>query len=338
LKKFFKSKVFNFLVFFILALVLLYYAFRSVDFKHIAHGFREVNYLWICASLLLGLGAHATRAIRWGYLMEPLGQKPSFGKLLSAVFVGYIANLALPRFGEVAKCGSVSKVSNLRFDSLVGTVVVERTADVAMLLLSTLIVILIQLDTFGQYIYSKIIQPIHERVLQVEGYKLVIILIMIAAFLFLVRFFLRTNILGDKINGKIKGVVNGLVEGLKSIYTTPKLFSFILLSFLMWVLYWAMTWALLKSLPITSGLSPWDAMFIMVIGSYGMTVPVQGGFGAYHIITASALGLFGLEYENGLIFSIVSHESQTIMLIVGGIVALVYLYMIQQKQDRLRSI
>lgn len=331
MKSIVKSRLFNFAVFFSLAIVLLYYAFRSVDFTHIAQGFREVNYIWIAISLLIALIAHALRAIRWGYLMEPLGHKPPFGSLFAAVMFGYLANLALPRFGEVAKCGSVSRVSRIRFDSLVGTVVVERAADLAMLLIATVIVVLVKIDSFGQYIYSRIVHPIEQKVIHIEGYKIVILLVMAIAFLLLIRFILKSDFLGEKLNGKIRSAVIGVIDGLKSIYRTPRVIQFALLSVLIWVSYWLMTWALLCSTPITASLTGWDALFIMVIGSYGMTVPVQGGFGAYHIITASALGIFGITYENGLIFAIISHESQTILLVIAGIVSMVYLYIKQRK-------
>lgn len=331
MKSIVKSRLFNFAIFFSLAIVLLYYAFRSVDFTHIAQGFREVNYFWIAVSLLVALISHALRAIRWGYLMQPLGTKPPFSSLFAAVMFGYLSNLALPRFGEVAKCGSVSRVSPIRFESLVGTVVVERAADLAMLLVATVIVVLVKIDSFGQYIYTKILHPIEQKAIHIEGYKVVILLVMAIAFILLIRFVLRSDLLGEKLNGKVRGAVIGVIDGLKSIYRTPRVVQFALLSVLIWVSYWLMTWALLYSSPITSNLTGWDALFIMVIGSYGMTVPVQGGFGAYHIITASALGIFGITYENGLIFAVISHESQTIMLVLAGIVSMVYLYIKQRR-------
>lgn len=329
MKRIVKSRLFNFAIFFFFAIVLLYYAFRRVDFNHIAQGFREVNYFWIAISLLVALIAHALRSIRWGYLMEPLGPKPSFSKLFASVMFGYLANLALPRFGEVAKCGSVGRVSRIRFESIVGTVVVERAADLVMLLIATVIVVLVKIDSFGQYIFTKILHPIKQKAIHIEGYKVVILLVMAIAFLLLIRFILRSDFLGKKLNGKIRSAVIGVIDGLKSIYRTPRVIQFVLLSVLIWACYWLMTWALLYSLPITSNFTGWDALFIMVIGSYGMTVPVQGGFGAYHIITASALGIFGITYENGLIFAVISHESQTIMLVIAGIVSMVYLYIKQ---------
>ncbi|MGE0078489.1 MAG: lysylphosphatidylglycerol synthase transmembrane domain-containing protein [Bacteroidales bacterium] len=320
------GKYINFAVFLSLAILLLYYAFRSVDFNHIVQGFRSVNYLWIFLSILAGLIAHILRAIRWGILIEPLGKKPSLPNLFSAVMVGYLANVAFPRFGEIAKCGSIRKTDGVKFESLVGTVVVERAMDLVMLLVSTLIVIAIKIDLFGGFIYDKILLPIKNKALQIEGYQLIIILIVLAAFVLLFVFIIKSGLLGHRLSEKVKSMYHGVIDGLRSVTRTHRLSQFLVLSVLIWIFYWIMTWLLIYSTPITSGLTIWDGLFIMVIGSFGMTVPVQGGFGAFHIITAIALGIFGISYDDGLVFAIVSHESQTIFLIISGLLALAYLY------------
>lgn len=325
------GKYINFTVFLALAILLLYYAFRSVDFDHFVKGFRSVNYFWILLSILAGLIAHVLRAIRWGILIEPLGKKVSLANLFSAVMIGYLANVAFPRFGEVAKCGSIRKTDGVKFESLLGTVVVERAMDLLMLLISTVIVIAIKFDLFGGFIYNKILLPLKNKALQVEGYQIIIILAVILAFTFLGLYVIKSGLLGNKLSEKFKSMYRGVVDGLKSITKTHKLSQFLVLSVLIWVFYWFMTWFLLYSTPITSNLTIWDGLFIMVIGSFGMTVPVQGGFGAYHIITAIALGIFGITYDDGLIFAIVSHESQTLFLIVGGLAALAYIYIKQRK-------
>ncbi len=321
-----KSRWFSAFLFLTLAVILLYYAFGNVDIKHLSEGFKNVNYFWIAVSLAIALLAHALRALRWGYLIESLGSKPKFTNLFSAVMFGYLANLALPRFGEIAKCGSIRKVDNVRFDQLVGTVVVERAADLLMLLLFTIAIVLINLDKFGSYIYNRIVLPLHQKALHMEGYKLVITVTIALVFIFGMWLLLRTNFFGERLNGKIRNGVKGVLEGLKAIYHTPHMFGFILTSILIWLCYWLMTWTLFYSTPITADLHIWDALFIMVIGSYGMTVPVQGGFGAYHIIAASALGIYGITYEDGLIFAVISHESQTLLLIVIGLISMLYLF------------
>lgn len=327
MKKLLSNKAVNFTLFFILAGILLYYAFRNVDVEHILNGFKEVRYGWIGLSIIVALLAHLLRAVRWGILIEPLGKKPATANLFSAVMVGYLANIAFPRFGEVAKCGSIAKAEKIRIDSLVGTVVVERAIDMAMLLLSTLIVFLIKIDLFGSFILKRIVEPIKEKVMQINGLHIGIAVLSALLILFLLRVAIKRGLLGKTLSTKLKKTFRGTVDGLKSIARTSKLPQFVILSFLIWISYWLMTLVLLKATPITAHLGIWDAMFIMVIGSFGMVVPVQGGFGAYHIITATALGIFGITYENGLVFAIISHESQTLLLIVAGLAALSYLYL-----------
>ena len=61
--------------------------------------------------------SHLLRALRWKLLIEPLGYKPSTTNTLFAVFIGYLANQAVPRLGEVLKCTQaghslVSEIAN----------------------------------------------------------------------------------------------------------------------------------------------------------------------------------------------------------------------------------
>jgi hypothetical protein len=65
----------------------------------------------------------------------------------------------------------------------------------------------------------------------------------------------------------------------------------------------------------------------MVIASYGMVVPVQGGFGAFHLITAMGLGIFGISQEDGLVFATIAHESQTILLVTLGVISMAVLFL-----------
>ena len=50
-----------------------------------------------------------------------------------------------------------------------------------------------------------------------------------------------------------------------------------------------------------------------------MMVPVQSGFGAFHYIVSKGLAfVYGIAIEDGLIYAIISHESQILFMILLG--------------------
>ena len=91
--------------------------------------------------------------------MEPLGYKPSTTNTLFAVFIGYLANQAVPRLGEVLKCTILSRYEKIPADKLIGTIILERVIDAITLLLIFGITLAIQPDIYSQLIetifYSK---------------------------------------------------------------------------------------------------------------------------------------------------------------------------------------
>lgn len=88
----------------------------------------EADKFWIAASLILGLLSHASRAYRWKFLLEPLGYKPKFYNSFMAVMVAYLANLGIPRSGEVLRGATISTYEKVPFEKAFGTIVSERIA------------------------------------------------------------------------------------------------------------------------------------------------------------------------------------------------------------------
>jgi len=321
------KKGFNYILFFGLALILLYFAFRKVDMNILINGFKEANYFWVFLSLVVATLANLIRALRWRLLMEPLGPLPSVKNVFGAVMIGYLANFAFPRLGEVTKCGTLKKTDNVSFESLLGTVVVERASDIVMLLISTVLVFLIKIDFFGQFLLTKIFKPLLYSKTSEFSYLSVIIIVGFFVIIYLMLLLVKKNIFGQKVKSRVRAMYYGIIDGLKSIFTMKKRWLFIAYSFLIWGFYLLMTWLLVFSTKATSGLTIIDSLFIMVVGSYGMVVPVQGGFGAFHIITAMGLGIFGISNEDGLVFATIAHESQTIIYIALGAISMAVLFL-----------
>jgi hypothetical protein len=88
-----------------------------------------------------------------------------------------------------------------------------------------------------------------------------------------------------------------------------------------------MTWVVVFNKPthITLG----DSIFLLVVGGLGMSVPVQGGIGAFHYAVSRGLAFVeGVSLEDGLVYAFLSHESQLILVIAAGLISF---YMIFRK-------
>lgn len=133
----------QFAVSLLLGSVILYWVFQGQDWGEMWHTLKRARFGWIGLSSLAGLIAHALRGYRWTLLAGAVGPKPATIDAYHSVMVGYLANLALPRVGEVARCGALSRKSGLPMNSLIGTVIVERAVDVLVLLVVVVMTLLL---------------------------------------------------------------------------------------------------------------------------------------------------------------------------------------------------
>ena len=110
---------------------------------------------------------------------------------------------------------------------------------------------------------------------------------------------------------------------------------FIFYSVLLWFIYFLMTWVVVYSIPETSHLTALDGLFLLVIGSLGMAAPVQGGIGAFHWIISKGLTIYGISREKGLVYATLSHESQTLLVIILGAYSFLLVFLERKKRKRL---
>ena len=135
--------------FFLIGILLIWWSLQQIPpaewgkFKlSLAH-----SRFWIIVPVFLLLAfSHLLRALRWRLLMEPLGYQPSIMNTYLAVLIGYLANLAIPRLGEVLKCTLLSKYEKVPADKIVGTIVAERAFDVFCLGLVFLLALTLQFN------------------------------------------------------------------------------------------------------------------------------------------------------------------------------------------------
>jgi uncharacterized protein (TIRG00374 family) len=315
-----------------IAFALLALAFRGVDLKNILNDLKEVNYFWVAMSVLASLVAFVSRAHRWNMLIEPLGYHPKLKNTTYALMVGYFANLAIPRIGEVTRCGSLSKAEKVPFEGLLGTVIVERAIDVICLLLLILLTAVLEFNRLGSFLMESVWNPIQEKAQSYLSTYLIFIIAFVALIVLTVVFFLMRS--KKKENGafaKVLNLINGVITGLRSIGRLKRPGAFMFHTALIWFMYFLMAYTCFFALPATSNLTMTAGLFVLVVGGMGMTAPVQGGIGTYHLLVSQGLILYGLTKEHGLSFATLMHTSQTLVVILFGGISLFLLFLGNKK-------
>ena len=319
-----------------LTFILLFFAFRGIDVKKIIQGVFEANIFWVTLSCLISVAAFISRAYRWNLLIEPLGYSPSLRNSTAALMIGYLANLAFPRLGEVSRCGVLSKAESVPFNKLLGTVIVERVIDVISLLVCLLLAAFIEYKRLGNFFNEKIIAPLFGKTSQLIQSPLALTVIIVLFLVMVIGFVLiYKNAKKKKDESWLIKIIKGFIDGLRSVAKLKRPWVFIFHSVLIWFLYFLGVYVCLFALPSTSGLGVNAALFLLVAGGFGMSAPVQGGIGAYHFLVSQGLMLYGLSQSEGLTFATMIHSLQILLIIVMALVSLFLL--IPGKKDTIDS-
>lgn len=278
--------------------------------------------LWIIfpVALILGL-SHLVRALRWRLIMEPLGYKPSIINTFLAVLIGYLANLAVPRLGEVLKCTLLSKYEKVPAEKIIGTIVAERAFDVISLGVIFLLALTLQFSVveagWNQFkSYGKAAGDASSSNQNTYIIIAIIVFILIAALWFF-RLKMQNAI------STIQKIIAGVWEGVMSATKLKKHNLFFFYSFAIWFLYLLATYVGLYATEGTES-SFQTAISCLAFASIGMII-TPGGIGAYAYFMAKVLELNGVDYTLGLANGTLQWFSQFIIILVLGGIALIAL-------------
>lgn len=231
---------------------------------------------------------------------------------------GYLANLALPRIGEITRCVALGKKEKIPVDQLIGTVVIERTIDFISLMIIMVILIFTSSDQVSLFLKKNIQIPIQQAFGFTWIIWLLIFVIMVLGLYLVLRN--KKSLRRIRFFSKIFGIAAGIINGLKTITNLQRKWEFVIHTVFIWVCYGLMTWVVVFSLESTSFLTLKDSMFILVIGGLGMSAPVTGGIGVFHyIISLGLFSVYNIPMEDGFAYATLTHESQLIFVVLVGL-------------------
>ncbi len=249
-------------------------------------------------------------------LIESLGYSPTSINSFYAVCIGYLANAAVPRLGEITRCTILNRTDKVPMDSLIGTVVVERVIDVITVLLVLSGLILVRYDIFGAF-FIGLLGEKFGFLISYWPYILGVSMLGIALFFYFIKSWIE-RIKAIPGLGRIVQFIEGIFKGLQTIMKLKHPILFTFYSGFIWLMYLFVTLSAFKCLAPTADLGFTEGLAVIVAGGFGMAAPTPGGLGSYHILVTEALVLFGISRANGLAAATLNHLTQTIFLLFLG--------------------
>ncbi|WP_288370062.1 lysylphosphatidylglycerol synthase transmembrane domain-containing protein [uncultured Algoriphagus sp.] len=305
-----------------LAVWIFWFLYKDIEVETLWSQVKTSNWFWISFSLIISLFGFWLRGWRWTLLMDMSeGKKVTYGESYHAVMVGYLANLVVPRAGEVARCGVLTRTNGISLGQLLGTVIIERSIDLLFLVGTILLAFLIENQLFINLANQLVnLEQIFQGIL--DNLPLIIgafgVLVLFGYLIF--RRFRQSGLIQ-----KIQGFLRDIYGGVKGISRLSNPWGFWLSSLLIWIIYFSTMYAVSMGIASTANLSPGEVLLVMVMGSIGMVAPVQGGIGTFHALVAFILIQLGIAEQDGKIFAAIIHGTQLILILIAGLISWVYM-------------
>jgi uncharacterized protein (TIRG00374 family) len=315
------KSIIKYLISSLLAGGLLFWAFSKsqLHWNDILLTFYQADYNWVVVSISISLLSHLLRALRWEQLLGAMAYQPGTVRTFSAVLIGYFANFLVPRLGEVSRCGSLKKTADIPFEESFGTVITERIVDLLSLVVLVGITFLFEWEPLQKSLFPTLHLPSGALIITASALGIIGL-----GLLWKFKDFLQN--MGTE--SKIGKMLRGWIAGISSIRHLESPGRFIAYSIGIWLCYYLSTYTLFLAFPLSENLGFSAALTVLVMGTFGMATPTQGGIGAYHSLVASAFVFYSLAYKDGFMLATFFHGTQMItLLLLGGFSFIITLFL-----------
>ena len=303
-----------------ISVALMWYAVRGQDLSRIGHYIATANYFWLTLTLSLSALGYFSRAYRWQMQLNASQTPAPYWAVYHAMMVGYLANLVLPRMGEVIRCSVLRRTSGVPVQVALGTVVTERVIDVLVLLGLLVSLLLLDFNTFWNFVTVQVLGGRYEALAR-NRTPLLIAAIIGGMLLLATGYALFRNLEQLRQNAFFnKGVlfVKGLLAGVFSVLKLEKKGVFLLHTLFTWGVYYLMDYLAFFCFPETYNLDMKAGLAVLTFGAFGMAAPVAGGIGPFHVMVQGILLVYGVSKEAGIAYALVVHGAQTLLVVLMG--------------------
>lgn len=308
-----------------LGIFLVWWSVRSLTTEErgqISASFKDLRYFLIIPVVSILFFSHYIRALRWRLLMTPLGYAPSTTNTFLAVMIGYLANQAVPRLGEVLRCTVLARYEKVPADKLVGTIILERLIDVLSLLLVFVITFAIQPGLYDELI-SEIFSVSGTEEKKVSGKIALIIMVGIFAAVVIAWMIIKKKSVAD-VFALAKKIIGRIWEGVSAVQHLRQRKLFLFYTVLIWTCYLFAGYLGFHALQETEIYGIKEAFTVLSAGSVGMVI-TPGGIGGYAFLVERCMVVYGLQPGVAFAFGLILWVVNTGVVLIGGLASFVVL-------------
>ena len=306
-----------------LAIILLWFSSRDVEWDDFIRTLRECNWGYVVLSMAAGVVALWLRALRWRRLLLPLDPSTSRVTTFNGINIASISNFIFPYSGEFIRCGVVVHRSQpvdpsdphhkkASYEKVLGTVVLERGWELLVMFLMTGIVVIAGADRYGE-VFVRIWRSLQNMMGGYAWLMIVGALGLVVAGVYLLWHLHAKN----AVCGRIWSIFCNIGQGFITCLKMDQKWLFFAYTLLIWVMYWLMAASTIWAVPFLDHLNLVDALFISLVGSLGFILPLPGAIGGFHGMVTMALAVvYGV--ADGFTYAVLSHASQVIVQLLLG--------------------
>ena len=304
---------------------LSFYYTNEEERNEIYKSLKDAKIKYILLSIFLGISSHLSRAYRWNYMLNSLGYYPKFVNNVLSIFISYLANLGIPRSGEILRATVMQTYESIPFDKGLGTILAERLIDLIILFFLIFLFLFLETDILLPVIKEK-------AGLYLNNYKLFLtVLFFLLSTLILIKVFKKGLV------QKFYAFVKGIRVGFTSIINMQNRIYYIAHTIFIWSIYLLVFYVMKFSISGTELLDFRSLLISFIFGAISITT-TNGGIGVYPLSISMALSFYGLPLETSLAFGWILWTSQTIIVILFGLMSFVLLPIINNKKHKSHSI
>lgn len=318
------GKAMKFLIPVIVTVGLCWLMFKHIDYREMLGVIRrECNFWFIAIGLVIGILAMVLRAMRWNIQLRALGIDAPMKSLVLSIFGTYAVNLVFPRLGEVWRTGYIAQKQKAPFSAVFGSMVGDRLADTATVLLMLIAALAVASGQMIDYLSQN--KEMYEKLVAVAASPW--IWVAVAACIALAWWALAAHATPGSVLDRLQTFVRGLWSGFAVLATMPHKGRWLLFTAGIWLCYFSQLYLAFYAFPFTSqALSVYGismAFVAFVLTSISMGVPSNGGIGPYQWAMIFALMPYGVGKTDAMAFGNLLLGSQTIVYVVLGLATFV---------------